>query len=194
MSDEAAPSAQITFNIKSSSDQKYVVTVPDTMTVLELKEKLSTSEYADVAAERQRLIYSGRVLKDPDVLSTYKIKDGNTVHMVKGAASNARQNPANSSSTVPGAGQAPTGVPQMATGTAANDPMAQLTGARYAGFAQMPGADMFGPDGGVSQAVQVFIGQPSLTCFLDGTATRPREHAKNARKPHGSQSNARSNE
>jgi len=154
MSDEAAPSAQITFNIKSSSDQKYVVTVPDTMTVLELKEKLSTSEYADVPAERQRLIYSGRVLKDPDVLSTYKIKDGNTVHMVKGAASNARQNPANSSSTVPGAGQAPTGVPaNLATGTAANDPMAQLTGARYAGFAQMPGAEMFGPDGGVSRAM-----------------------------------------
>lgn len=147
MSDEAeAP--QITFNIKSSNDQKHVVTVPETMTVLELKEKLSTTEYADIPAERQRLIYSGRVLKDPDALSVYKIKDGNTVHMVKGAASNARQNPANSSSSgsvPPGAG-----VPQnLATGTAANDPAAQLTGARYAGFAQMPGADMFGPDGGV---------------------------------------------
>lgn len=150
MSDEAeAP--QITFNIKSSNDAKYVVTVPETMTVLELKEKLSTTEYADVPAERQRLIYSGRVLKDPDVLSAYKIKDGNTVHMVKGAASNARQNPANSSSssTVPGAGQPPSGVPaNLATGTG-NDPMAQLTGARYAGFAQLPGADMFGADGGV---------------------------------------------
>ena len=129
------------------------MTVSETMTVLELKEKLSTSDYADVPAERQRLIYSGRVLKDPDVLSTYKIKDGNTVHMVKGAASNARQNPANQSSSgvVPGAGQPPSGVPaNLATGTAANDPMAQLTGARYAGFAQMPGAEMFGPDGGVS--------------------------------------------
>jgi ubiquilin len=150
MSDEAE-AAQVTFNVKSSNDAKYVVTVPETMTVLELKEKLSTTEYADVPAERQRLIYSGRVLKDPDVLSVYKIKDGNTVHMVKGAASNARQNPANASSsaTVPGAGQPPSGVPtNLATGTG-NDPMAQLTGARYAGFAQLPGADMFGADGGV---------------------------------------------
>lgn len=130
------------------------------MTVLELKQKLSTTEYADVPAERQRLIYSGRVLKDPDALSTYKIKDGNTVHMVKGAASNARQNPANQSSSgvVPGAGQPPAGVPaNLATGTAANDPMAQLTGARYAGFAQMPGAEMFGPDGGVSWKASICV-------------------------------------
>jgi len=145
MSDEAeAP--HITFTVKSSNDQKYVITVPETLSVLELKEKLSTTEYADVEAGRQRLIYSGRVLKDADQLSVYKIKDGNTVHMVKGAASNARQNPASSSSAVPGAG-VPT---NLATGTG-NDPMAQLTGARYAGFAQMPGADMFGPDGGVSR-------------------------------------------
>ena len=58
MSDEAeAP--HITFTVKSSNDQKYVITVPETLSVLELKEKLSTTEYADVEAGRQRLIYSG---------------------------------------------------------------------------------------------------------------------------------------
>ncbi|KAJ9629605.1 hypothetical protein H2203_001985 [Taxawa tesnikishii (nom. ined.)] len=92
---EAGDDPQVTFNIKSSNDTKYVVTMPTSMTVADLKNKLSTSEYADLPAARQRLIYSGRVLKDPDTLATYKIKDGNTVHLVRGAESNQRQNPAN---------------------------------------------------------------------------------------------------
>jgi ubiquilin len=150
--DTAADEAPVTFNIKSSSDAKYVVTVPLTMTVLDLKQKLSASEYADIPPDRQRLIYSGRVLKDPDALSSYKIKEGNTVHLVKGAASNQRQNPANSSTTTANAGSTPgnAGVPTNIAAGTGNNPLAGLTGARYAGFAQLPGADMFGPDGGVS--------------------------------------------
>ena len=151
--DIVAEEAPITFNVKSSSDAKYVLTVPLSMTVLELKAKLSGSDFADISPERQRLIYSGRVLKDPDTLASYKIKEGNTVHLVKGAASNQRQNPANqgstSSSTASGATTGAQGVPaNLAAGTG-NNPLAGLTGARYAGMAQLPGAGMFGPDGGV---------------------------------------------
>lgn len=152
---EAGDDPQVTFNIKSSNDTKYVVTMPTSMTVADLKNKLSTSEYADLPAARQRLIYSGRVLKDPDTLATYKIKDGNTVHLVRGAESNQRQNPANQGGAAPAtaggqanpAGNVPT---NLAAGTGAHNPLAQLTGARYAGFHQLPGADMFGADGGVS--------------------------------------------
>lgn len=152
--EEAQSEKQVTFNVKSSSDSKYVVTVPENITVLDLKTKLSTSEYADTPADRQRLIYSGRVLKNEDSLSTYKIKDGNTVHMVKGAASNQRQNPANSSSSEStGPSNPAANVPSnIATGTG-TDPLAGLTGARYAGFAQMPSAESFGADGGVSRLV-----------------------------------------
>lgn len=141
---------QITFNIKSSSDSKYVITVPEDISILDLKNKLSTSEYADIAAERQRLIYSGRVLKNEDILSTYNIKDGNTVHMVKGAASNQRQNPASSSNAAIPSNPASNVPSNIATGTG-TDPLAGLTGARYAGFAQMPSAESFGADGGVSR-------------------------------------------
>ncbi|MCJ1272937.1 hypothetical protein MMC21_000726 [Puttea exsequens] len=151
MSDEvSADEHPITFNIKSSSDAKYVLTVPLSMTVIDLKTKLSSSEYADIPPDRQRLIYSGRVLKDPDTLSSYKIKEGNTVHLVKGAASNQRQNPAASSSPSTSAAPQPSsGVPtNLASGTG-RDPLAGLTGARYAGYAQMPNANMFGPDGGM---------------------------------------------
>lgn len=143
----------VTFNVKSSNDSKYVVTVPLSMTVLDLKNKLSTSEYADLPAARQRLIYSGRVLKDPDTLASYKIKENNTVHLVKGADSNARQNPADQGGAATGSSQSnpAANVPSnIAAGTGANNPLAGLTGARYAGFGQLPGMDMFGADGGVS--------------------------------------------
>lgn len=148
-----ADDAPITFHVKSSNDAKYTLSLPASTPVSELKEKLATSEYADTPADRQRLIYSGRVLKDNETLSTYKIKDGHTIHLVKSAPSNQRQGgPSQSpSAATPGAATpAAAGVPtNLAAGTG-NNPLAGLTGARYAGFAQLPGAGMFGPDGGVS--------------------------------------------
>lgn len=153
MADDAVTDeAPVTFNVKSSNDVKHVLTMPLSLTVLDLKTKLASSDMADIPPERQRLIYSGRVLKDPDTLSSYKIKEGNTVHLVKGAASNQRQNPANSSTGTTSSGSTPasTGVPTNIAAGTGNNPLAGLTGARYAGFAQLPGAGMFGPDGGVS--------------------------------------------
>ena len=152
MADDAvAEEAPITFNIKSSNDAKYVLTMSLSLTVLDLKTKLASADYADIPPERQRLIYSGRVLKDPDTLSSYKIKEGNTVHLVKGAASNQRQNPANAgtSAATTGTNLGSSGVPSNIAAGTGNNPLAGLTGARYAGFAQLPGAGMFGPDGGV---------------------------------------------
>jgi ubiquilin len=149
--DTVAEELPITFNIKASNDAKFTLTLPASTPVSELKEKLSSSEYADTPAERQRLIYSGRVLKDNDTLATYKIKDGHTIHLVKSAASN--QRPAAAAAATPSSSTpnpTNTGVPtNLAAGTG-NNPLAALTGARYAGFAQLPGAGMFGPDGGVS--------------------------------------------
>lgn len=150
MADESE--TQLTFTVKSSQDAKHSVTISANATVADLKAKLSASDYADLPAERQRLIYSGRVLKDPDTLSSYKIKDGHTIHLVKGAESNQRQNPANQGGATPSAaaGGAASNVPtNIAAGTGTHNPLAQLTGARYAGFHQLPGADMFGADGGM---------------------------------------------
>ncbi|KAJ5349265.1 Ubiquitin-like protein DskB [Penicillium brevicompactum] len=156
MADEtAAAEAPITFTVKSSTDAKFTLTLPLTTLVSDLKQKLAGSEYADTPAERQRLIYSGRVLKDTETLDTYKIKDGHTIHLVKSAASNqTRQNTAAQPSPAGAtSGTTPTpaaaGVPtNLAAGTG-NNPLAGLTGARYAGFAQLPGAGLFGPDGGM---------------------------------------------
>lgn len=76
-------STTINVNIKSSSDKKFVIAIETEKTVLDLKNAIA--EQTDVPAERQRLIYSGRVLKDPDTLADCKIADGNTIHMVKGS-------------------------------------------------------------------------------------------------------------
>ncbi|KAL9100269.1 MAG: hypothetical protein Q9163_004329 [Psora crenata] len=159
MSDDAPnlEEAPVTFNIKSSLDARYVLTLPLTLTVLDLKNKLSGSDYADIPPDRQRLIYSGRVLKDADTLASYNIKEGNTVHLVKGAASNQRLNPSNSGPVASGSGtQTATGVPTNIAAGSGRDPLAALTGARYAGYAQMPNANMFGPDGGVSYPLHHF--------------------------------------
>lgn len=133
----------ITFKVKTSGDGNHTITMLDSSTVLDLKTKLATEDYENIPVERQRLIYSGRVLKNDETLASYKIKPNNTVHMVKSAASNPGQ-PASSSTP----SQAlPT---NMASGTA-NNPLAGLTGARYAGHQlNLPGMDAFGPDGGVS--------------------------------------------
>ena len=156
---EDTQAESVSINIKSTN-AKYNLSVPLSLTAIELKNKLSTPEYADVPATSQRLIYSGRVLKDGDTLESHKVKDGNTIHLVKSAPSNQRQNPAAQSSgntataANPGSNvPRPSGVPSNIAAGTGNNPLAGLTGARYAGFAQLPGAGMFGPDGGVSKPI-----------------------------------------
>ncbi|KAI9323161.1 hypothetical protein BX666DRAFT_1847885, partial [Dichotomocladium elegans] len=89
----------INVNVKSSSDKKFVIAIETTKTVLDLKNAIA--EQTEVPAENQRLIYSGRVLKDPDTLADCKIADGNTVHMVKSSGSTASANSAAGSTTSP---------------------------------------------------------------------------------------------
>lgn len=144
----------ITFKVKTSAEGNHTITMAETATVLDLKTKLAGDDFEKVPADRQRLIYSGKVMKNEEPLSTYKIKAGNTIHMVKSAPSNAAQNPASSGASPSGAPRAAAGVPtNMAAGTN-NDPLAGLTGARYAGHVGLPGAGMFGADGGVSLNIQ----------------------------------------
>lgn len=149
---DAEPSeeaTQLTFTVRASNDAKYSVTLSSNASVADLKQKLSASDLADIPAERQRLIFSGRVLKDTDTLSQVKIKEGHTIHLVRSAASNARQTPAASSAT-PSSPAPPSNVPTNIAAGTGNNPLAHLTGARYAGFHGLPNMAQFGADGGVS--------------------------------------------
>lgn len=138
--DAAGQDPSVTFHVKSSSGPKYTISVPLSITTLDLKTKLAGEEYANVPASSQRLIYSGKVLKDGELLSKYNIKDGNTMHLVRSAASNQRQTPANTDTPVSATASpaAATGIPQNFAAGTGNDPLVGLTGARYAGFAGMP--------------------------------------------------------
>lgn len=127
--------------IKTSGDKKYELTVNEDSTIANLKQQVAS--VASVPAEQQRLIYSGRVLKDDQTVQFYKIKSGHTVHLVKGAK------PASSGSGTPTAAtpRAPTNI---AAGQGTGNPLNDLTSARYAGLgANLPSASMFGPDGGM---------------------------------------------
>jgi ubiquilin len=120
--------------------------------VEELKEKISSLE-EELPATSQRLIYSGRVLKDTETLEFYKIKDGHTIHLVKSAnkAAPTSVSGASSSEVATQPTSASNAVPiNLAAGSGAFNPLADLTGARYAGYTQLPSASMFGPDGGMS--------------------------------------------
>ena len=158
MSESAAPAEPrpsspppdaITFTVKANNDTKYSLTLPPTTAIADVKAKLA--ELSDVPVDRQRLIYSGRVMKNDETLETYKVCSGNTVHLVKGAASNA--NPSSAGGRAAGSAAAAAapggGVPRNLAAGSGNNPLAGLTGARYAGHVQLPSADMFGPDGGV---------------------------------------------
>ncbi|GAV55960.1 hypothetical protein ZYGR_0AZ01320 [Zygosaccharomyces rouxii] len=147
----------ITVQIKSGQN-KWEVTVDPESTVSTFKEEIS--KVSEIPAANQRLIYSGKILKDDQTLQFYKLQDGHSVHLVK--SSKGPGNPSGgaaggSASTVPSSsgngGTTPTtGAPSnLSAGQSGGfNPLADLTSARYAGFTSLPSADMFGPDGGAT--------------------------------------------
>ncbi|KAM9986570.1 hypothetical protein ACTFIY_010975 [Dictyostelium cf. discoideum] len=74
----------VKINIKSSTDNKFDVDVELGITVADFKKVIATK--CSIPADQQRIIYSGRILKDHQTLDEIKIQDGHTVHLVKGAA------------------------------------------------------------------------------------------------------------
>ncbi|CAO1612876.1 unnamed protein product [Sympodiomycopsis kandeliae] len=102
---------QVTVNVKGPSEIKLTVTIELSATVRELKEAI-TKQKQDVPPESQRLIYAGKVLKDEQPLSEYKLQNNHTIHLVKsasvpstsGSASNPSSATPSSSSAAAGGG------------------------------------------------------------------------------------------
>ncbi|KAG2140180.1 hypothetical protein DEU56DRAFT_911881 [Suillus clintonianus] len=123
---------EIQINVKGPSELKLQITISTDKTVLDLKHAIA--EKSEVEADRQRLIYSGRVLKDDDVLSTYKIQTSHTIHMVKGVArSNASASQTSSASVPP--------LPTMQAGQNPHDPLTQLNS--HLGYGALAGFNPF---------------------------------------------------
>ncbi|KAG5366554.1 Ubiquitin domain-containing protein [Yarrowia sp. B02] len=141
--------------IIKSSDKKVPVSVNNDTLVSKVKEQMAKE--LDIPADRQRLIYSGRVLKDGETVGSYNIKEGHSVHLVKGAAPQGSTPAASATSTTPAASNpASTGIPNnIASGAGAGNPLAALTGAQFAGHGINP--QMFGDQFGQPPSEEDFI-------------------------------------
>ncbi|KAI9296669.1 hypothetical protein K502DRAFT_323679 [Neoconidiobolus thromboides FSU 785] len=90
----------IKIHVKMSDGQKDTYDVSSETLIGDFKQTIS--EKMEIPKERLRLIFAGKVLKDEQSLSSYNLKNDNTIHLVKGAATTnkaAPQAPTNNTST-----------------------------------------------------------------------------------------------
>uniref|UniRef100_A0A3B0MZH3 Ubiquitin-related chaperonin, putative n=1 Tax=Theileria annulata TaxID=5874 RepID=A0A3B0MZH3_THEAN len=111
----------LNITVKVSGGETFTLDVEPEMTVLQLKEKCS--DKANAPADKQRLIFKGRIIKDEEVLSALNVEDGNTIHLVR--------------SGLKPASSPPTTTPTATTATAQNT-TTPTTGENQP-FGQVPG-------------------------------------------------------
>lgn len=75
---------EVTLRVRCFNGSKFSVQISLDSTVESLKSVIAQKR--DVAAERLRLIYKGRMLKDDQTLESYGLEADHTVHLVRGFA------------------------------------------------------------------------------------------------------------
>ncbi|KAG2186052.1 hypothetical protein INT43_002490, partial [Umbelopsis isabellina] len=130
----------ITVKIRSSTGSTFDIEIdPEALTVYELKELLVNSISA-TTPEGLRLVYSGRILKDPDNVSSYNVQDGHVIHVVKTASNQSQQSSVSSTQPTPATSQ-----PASASaGAQQRSPLAGLGG--LGGFGAGAGGGMPDPE------------------------------------------------
>lgn len=97
MADNSRPrSSHMHFSVKTRDNVVYGLSMQASTTIKELKDKLVSQ--VNVSPDRQRLIFSGCVLRDGRTIDDYNIRNGNVVHLVISGA--VRAAPAASTVTV----------------------------------------------------------------------------------------------
>ncbi|OAJ45165.1 hypothetical protein BDEG_28326 [Batrachochytrium dendrobatidis JEL423] len=178
-------SKDISIKIKCSNEAAFTLTIdPQTDTVLDLKNKitahlLQSEGSTNVSAETMRLIYSGKVLKDPDMLSVYKVSDSATLHMVRGSRPPGTVSPsaagtpstptptqpstnafATTPTDQPGSRTAPLGNPFAANAGA--NPFAAFGGGSMPGMPGMPGMDSMMQDPAMMGMLSQMMANPQI--------------------------------
>ena len=70
----------LTIRVKTVNDKHFEFVVQKSTLISNLKMRIK--EQSDVAEDRQRLIYRGKVMKDHETVATHRIESGHTIHMV----------------------------------------------------------------------------------------------------------------
>lgn len=73
---------KIKLTLRQNSGSQFDVEVDPTATIKELKQ--ACQDGAGMPADEMRLIFKGKILKDEQTLTDYKIENGCTIHLVKG--------------------------------------------------------------------------------------------------------------
>ncbi|KAI8822896.1 ubiquitin-like polyubiquitin-binding protein [Fimicolochytrium jonesii] len=175
---------EINIKIKQANETAFSVSINTTASVADLKQKIA--DHADVPTTQQRLIFAGKVMKDEEKIETYKMQDGNTVHMVKGSAPASRSAPTPggataAASTTPAASTATS--PSTANPAAAN-PFNMFGGPGAAGglggaggnpFAAFGGGGMGGMGGGgdPSAMINAMLSNPAVSASVAQMMSNP---------------------
>ncbi|CCD27235.1 ubiquitin domain-containing protein DSK2 NDAI_0K00440 [Naumovozyma dairenensis CBS 421] len=138
----------ISIHIKSGQNN-WQVSIDTTASIATLKDEIA--KVSEIPATNQRLIYSGKILKDDQNVDFYNIQDGHSVHLVR-SGKKSTPTPATTNTTTNASNNTvPSNISAGQTG--GFNPLADLTSARYAGYnLNLPSADAFGPDGGMNQS------------------------------------------
>ncbi|KAI9304934.1 hypothetical protein BJ944DRAFT_240111 [Cunninghamella echinulata] len=82
----------INIKVRPSTGKLLDVELDLEWTVYQLKEKIG-EKMDGVPASQLKLVYSGRILKDDESCSSYKISNGNTIHVVKSKSASTPSTP-----------------------------------------------------------------------------------------------------
>ena len=163
--------SEIHIKIKPANDKVIEFDIdPETTKVSDLKALIAT-KLTDADPQKQRLIYSGRILKSDEGndknLSEYNVKDGNTIHLVVSKKDPSK--PINTSTSASATAGTATGA--FATGRASSggmgaggfDPMAGL-GASFGGG---------GPGGMNPEMMDQFMSNPMFQQIMQQLLSNP---------------------
>jgi len=180
-----ASADSMTINFKTTKGAKESITISKTATVKELKDKIQ-EKATDLEAERQRVIYKGRVLKDDQTVEGCGLSDGQMVIVVAKkankpkAATTAASNPAPAPSTASTSSeQNPTTAPNASTGAnsdAQANPFAAFMNPGMGGMGNgmgmggMPGMGMGGMN---PQMMQNMLQNPMVQQMMQQMAQNP---------------------
>lgn len=157
--------------VQVSHDKKFSIDVEPqeqgvNVEVLQLKTLIGENQ--GIKPEEIRLIYSGRILKDTDILESLNLKEGNTIHMVRSAAKSAEKSMASTHS------EQPSNQASIATATAATTSTNTATAGGFSedNLSGMMNSGMFGS--GIEAEMGGLLGDPTqMRQMLDMLSANP---------------------